>query len=72
MAASLDFCRKCEAPYTSAEGDFGMCDTCNEQSEAIAEQLQEAEDLRDELDELDAETDCDGNPPFMDNHYPVG
>ena len=83
MAANLDFCRKCEAPYTSEEGDMGMCDPCNDQSEGIAEQLREAEELRDELDELDElgpdcyddeqlEDDCDGNPPFMDNHYPVG
>ncbi len=94
MAANLDFCRRCEAAYTSSEGDMGMCPPCNDQSEGIAEQLREAEDLRDELDELDARQeadeeadylhgmrafededcneDCDGNPPFMDNHHPVG
>lgn len=55
MAANLDFCRKCEASYTSSEGDMGMCGTCNEQSEAIAEQLREAYDLLDELNELDAQ-----------------
>lgn len=54
LVSNLDFCRKCEAAYTSSEGDFGMCGPCNDQSEAIAEQLRDAKDLLDELDELDA------------------
>ena len=47
MAENLDFCRKCEAPFTHVDGnEFGLCPTCEDQSLAIADQL------RNELDEL--------------------
>ena len=62
MAENLDFCRKCEAPFTGIGGnEFGLCPTCEDESLAIAEQLQG------EFDELGP--DCYDDEQFEDDFY---